>query len=219
MDREPFFQTDSQTTLITVCFVSSSPPLCSPSPPAPASPVLRQTHLKSILKTKQELVFGAALVGPLDAWGTKALFHSFYSSAIWSRLLSTIQNALGLLPVAHFNQIEISFMVFFHFRDGYWAADRISSAPKCFRFLPSLYFLSSLQRTPGLYQGPHTCSVSRPVERTTASTFPMTESGCRRRSLCVAKWIIDGKALQTNSSKRDIFFLLKKGFLEIHFFW
>lgn len=58
------------------------PPLRSPSPPAPAFPVLRQTHLKSILKTKQELVFGAAHVGPLDAWGTEALFQSFYPLAI-----------------------------------------------------------------------------------------------------------------------------------------
>lgn len=73
-------------------------------------------------------------------------------------------------------------------------------------FPPSLYFLSSSQRTPALYQGPHTCSVSRPVERTTALPSLEETAGAVTDHLptCANGW---WKASGINCCEREIFFV------------
>lgn len=203
MDHEAFFQTDSQTTLITVCFVSSSPSPSLPISSGPCIPSLASNTSEEHSQNKTGACIWRCARWPFGRVGNWSIVSELLSIG---HLISAPVHRPECTEPAACDRIEISFMVFFHFRDGYWAADRISSAPKCFRFLPSLYFLSSSQRTPALYQGPHTCSVSRPVERTTASTFPITDSGCSRRSLALRLQTTDGKAPKTNFCERGIFF-------------
>lgn len=142
MDHKAF-QTDPQTTLIAVCFVSLRLPL-----------LYSQScvkHLRSIFKNKKELIL------PLRIWlsdtrGIWVLFPHLLSIHIWSPLSFTVQNPLGLLKLSIywfflFNQITIPI----HDTRGVFpcprwvlGADRISSTPKCFPFLPLFIFFPFL---------------------------------------------------------------------------
>lgn len=74
MDREAF-QTDSQTTLITVCFVSPPRPSRGPT-----FSVLRQTS-EEHSQNKKELALAQRTLA-LGHTGNRALFLSFYPSTI-----------------------------------------------------------------------------------------------------------------------------------------
>lgn len=104
MDHEAF-QTDSQTTLIAVCFVS---------PPTLHSRYYVK-HLRSVFKTNNSSYW------LLDTRGTVHCFQAFIhppfdlSSHLWSRMCSALQSPLV------WTEQRISFMVFFfHSCDGFW---------------------------------------------------------------------------------------------------
>lgn len=134
MDHEAF-QTDSQTTLITVCFVS-----CRPHPPLPNPlSVLRQTSEEHFQEQKGTHIAAACLA--LGHMGNWVLFPSFYPSTIWSPLPSTVQN---LLQLSHLNWIVNPIHGVFPCLRWVLGADRISSTPKCFPFLPLFIFFPFL---------------------------------------------------------------------------
>lgn len=131
MDREAF-QADSQTTLIAVCFVS---------PPSPTLPlaVLRQTSEEYFQEQKGTRIASAYLA--LGHTGNWVLFPSFHPSNIWSLLPSTARKTLSL------HQLLFSLNpVHGVFPCMRWVlgADRISSTPKCFLFLPLFIFFPFL---------------------------------------------------------------------------
>lgn len=182
MDREAF-QTDSQTTLITVCFVSPPPPR------GPTFSVLRQTS-EEHSQNKKELALAQRTLA-LGHTGNRALFLSFYPSAIWSRLPSTVQNALRPLELAHLNWTDVSFMVFFHFRDGYWALigyqAHLSASVSS---LPLFSFLLS-EDSSSLSGPPHMLRVTS-CRANNSPTFPRRDSGCCHRSLAhMCKWLME----------------------------
>lgn len=123
--------------------------------------------------------------------GNRALFLGFYPSTIWSRLPSTVQNALRPLELAHLNWIDVSFMVFFHFRDGYWALigyqAHLSASVSS---LPLFSFLFS-EDSSSLSGPPHMLRVTS-CRANNSPTFPRRDSGCCHRSLAhMCKWLME----------------------------
>lgn len=94
MDHEAF-QTDSQTTLIAVCFVS----------PRLAFWVSRQTS-ESVFKTKKELVSPLARL-VLGRAGNRALFPSFYPPPPTTSFDLGSRKVLGLAGFARLNPAAI----------------------------------------------------------------------------------------------------------------
>lgn len=131
MDHEAF-QKDSQTTLIAVCFVSLRPLLL----------VLRQTSEEHFQEQKGTHI--AAVYLALRHTGNWVLFPSFYPSTIWSLHPSTVPNVLSLLKLSYFNWIVNPIHVVFPCLRWVLGADRISSTPKCFLFLPLFIFFPFL---------------------------------------------------------------------------
>lgn len=118
MDHKAF-QTDPQTTLIAVCFVSLRLPL-----------LYSQScvkHLRSIFKNKKELIL------PLRIWlsdtrGSGYCFPTFYPSTFdlrshsQSKIRSVFSSFL-FIDFSFLTKLRFPFMilaVFFHARDGYW---------------------------------------------------------------------------------------------------
>ena len=118
MDHEAF-QTDSQTTLIAVCFVSCRPP---PPPPPPSLPlsVLRQNIWGAFSRTKRNsycrCVFGSRTHGELCIVSKLLSIHHLIFAPIRGPKMCSACS--GFLIWA---EEWIPFMVFFHAWDGYWA--------------------------------------------------------------------------------------------------
>lgn len=135
------FQTHSQTTLIAVCFVS----------PARLSGSYVK-HLRSIFKTKKQLVSANARLA-LGHTGNCALFPSFHPPPLPHHPTTTpppqpfdlgSQKALGPAGFAGLNPAADLIHGVFPFLGWVLRGDRISSAPKCFLFLPLFIFFPSL---------------------------------------------------------------------------
>lgn len=154
------FQTHSQTTLIAVCFVS---------PARLSGPHVK--HLRSIFKTKPKKKKSRSHrrmhVQLSDTRGTVHCSQAFIPLSPLpqpNHLISGSQKKCsGPAGLARLNPAADLFGGVFPSLRWVLRGDRISSAPKCFLFLPLFIFLPSLGGTLPLYQGPHTCSVSRPA--------------------------------------------------------
>lgn len=157
--------------------------------------------------------------------GNRALFLSFYPSTIWSRLPSTVQNALRPPELAHLNWIDVSFMVFFHFRDGYWALigyqAHLSASVSS---LPLFSFLFSVDSS-SLSGPPHMLRVTS-CRANNSPTFPRRDSGCCHRSLAhMCKWLMEsfgnkflwkGNSFSACVLEVMFFFCRAKCYLEIY---
>lgn len=198
-----------------------SPPSTPPLAPSrgPTFSVLRQTS-EEHSQNKKGVALAQRMLA-LGHTGNRALFLSFYPSTIWSRLPSTVQNALRPLELAHLNWIDVSFMVFFHFRDGYWALigyqAHLSASVSS---LPLFSFLSSVDSS-SLSGPPHMLRVTS-CRANNSPTFPRRDSGCCHRSLAhMRKWLMESfgnKFLWKGNCVLEVmfFFCRAKRYLEIY---
>lgn len=132
------FQTHSQTTLIAVCFVS----------PARLSGSYVK-HLRSIFKTKKaarvgECTFGSRTHGELCIVPKLSSPTPPTTTPLPQPFDLGSQKALGPAGFARLNPAADLIRGVFPFLGRVSRGDRISSAPKCFLFLPLFIFFPSL---------------------------------------------------------------------------